>query len=130
MDNVFNDKAGIAEVLQQAPPHIEYNDAKLAYYKARRNISQALADLWNLPPLPEKKKPVGEDAEKWAEVRSTCDEFDAAATEALQDIMKRQQSGGASGPSVNYVNAQNGQAQAQAPEQVLASPIIRSCDNS
>jgi hypothetical protein len=124
MDNVFDDKAGIAEVLQQAPPHVEYNDVKLAYYKARRNISQALADLWNLPPLPEKKKPVGENAEKWEEVRNICDEFDAAATEALHEIMKRQHSG-ASGASVN---PDNGQSQEQA--QVLASPIIRSCDNS
>lgn len=125
MDNVFDDKAGIAEVLQQAPAHVEYNDVKLAYYKARRNISQALADLWNLPPPPEKKKPVGENAEKWEEVRNICDEFDAAATEALQEIMKRQHSG-ASGASGASVNPESSQGQAQ----VLASPIIRSCDNS
>jgi hypothetical protein len=84
MDYLNKDRAAIEEMLQQAPPHVEYEEAKLAYHNAKRNISQALADLWNLPPPPEKKKPTGVNAEKWAEVRTICDEFDAAAVEAIK----------------------------------------------
>lgn len=88
MNHLHDDQPAIAEVLQQAPPHVDYNDAKLAYYNARRNVSEALASLWNLPPPQEKPKPVGVNAEKWAEVRRTCDEFDAAATEALNGMRR------------------------------------------
>jgi len=112
MDSLLNDKKAIEEILQQAPPEVDYATAKLAYHKAKRNISQALADLWNLPPPPKKKEPTGENAKKWEEVRHMCDEFDAAATEAMKDIMKRQNNSGASVETTSIV-----------------SPIIRTCEN-
>lgn len=89
MNHLHDDQAAIEEIHRQAPTHTDYNDAKLAYYNAQRNIPQALADLWKLPPLPEKSKPTGVNAEKWSEVRKTCDEFDAAASEALDDLRRK-----------------------------------------
>jgi hypothetical protein len=91
MNYLQDDKASIEEILKQAPEHVDYNQAKVAYYNSKRNISQALADLWNLPPLPPKKAPIGENAEKWTEIRQTCDEFDACATLALEAMRKNQQ---------------------------------------
>ncbi len=90
MNYLQDDKASINEVLQQAPPHVDYNQAKVAYYNSKRNVSLALSELWNLPPLPQKKEAVGEDAAKWAEIRQTCDEFDAYAAQALEAIKKNQ----------------------------------------
>ena len=107
MNYLKDDKASIDEILQQAPPHIDYDRAKVAYYNARRNVSQALSDLWALSPLPEKKRPVGQDAEKWEEIRNTCDEFDAAAAQALDAFRKNQ---------------------AASTVQNIQSPIIRSHD--
>lgn len=88
MNYLKADNAAIEEILKQAPASVTNEDVKLAYYNAKRDVSQALADLWNLPPLPEKPKPVGVDAEKWAEIRQSCDEFDQAANEALNNIRK------------------------------------------
>lgn len=90
MNYLQDDKASIHEILQQAPAHVDYNQAKVAYYNSKRNVSMALASLWDLPPLPPKKSPVGENAEKWAEIRQTCDEFDASASQALEAIKKNQ----------------------------------------
>ena len=92
MNYLQDDKASIEEILKQAPEHVDYNQAKVAYYNSKRNISQALVDLWNLPPLQPKKNTVGENAEKWAEIRKTCDEFDAFATLAFEAIKKNQNS--------------------------------------
>ena len=83
MNYLQDDKEAIDQILQQSPEHVTYDQAKIAYYNSKRNISQALVVLWELPPLAEKPKPSGVDADKWTEIRNTCDEFDAAATQAL-----------------------------------------------
>jgi hypothetical protein len=83
MNYLQDDKEAITQIVQQAPEQVTYDQAKMAYYNAKRDVSQALANLWDLPPLAEKPKPIGVDAEKWTEIRNTCDEFDAAATKAL-----------------------------------------------
>lgn len=114
MDSPLDDKSAIEEILRQAPLEVDFARAKLAYHTAKRNISQALADLWNFPPPEKKKEPVGDNAKKWEEVRQMCDEFDAAATQAMKDILKQPKNSG-----VTISTEQN----------VIASPIIRSCDN-
>lgn len=86
---LYDDTAAIAEVLSQAPPHIGEHEAKVAYYNAKRSISDALAALWELPPLAEKPKPAGVNAEKWAEVRETCDEMDAAMNDSLSKLSQK-----------------------------------------
>jgi len=88
MNYLQDDKEAIEQILQQSPVNVDYNQAKMAYYNSKRDVSQALAVLWELPALPEKSKLVGVDAEKWAEIRNTCDEFDTAATEALASMRK------------------------------------------
>ena len=88
MNYIQDDKDAIAQILQQAPEHIDIHQAKMAYYNAKRDVGQALANLWELPPLPEKPKPVGVDAEKWKEMRELCDEFDTAANQALATMRK------------------------------------------
>lgn len=100
---LYDDSAAITEILNQAPSHVGIDEAKKAYYDAKRNIPIALARLWDLPPLPEKPKPVGVNAEKWTEVRETFDELDAAVYDAL---------GKNPNPQQNIDN----------------SPIITSCD--
>lgn len=98
-----DDDLAISQVLQQAPAEATEQDAKNAYYNASRNVAQAVADLWNLPPPLEKPKKTGEDADKWDEVRKICDEFDAEATRTLADALKhsRQQAGEAKVPTVS-----------------------------
>lgn len=83
------DELAIQQVLQQAPAEATYDDVKRVYYKLCRDIPKAVAELWNLPPLPEKSKKTGVNADKWDEVRKICDEFDAAATRALGDAIKQ-----------------------------------------
>lgn len=82
------DELVISQILQQAPVEIGYEEAKKAYYKACRDVSTAVAELWKLPPLLEKSKKVGVDADKWDEIRNLCDEFDAEATRSLAEMMK------------------------------------------
>lgn len=78
----------INQVLQQSPPDVTYDKVKEVYYSTGKNISQAIAELWNLPSLPEKPKKTGVNADKWDEVRQICDEFDAEATKALHDSLE------------------------------------------
>jgi len=92
MNYLQDDKEAIEQILQQSPVNVDYNQAKMAYYNSKRDVSQALAVLWELPALPEKSKLVGVDAEKWAEIRNTCDEFDAAATQALASMRQQNNS--------------------------------------
>lgn len=84
-----DDQANIMSILQQAPVEKTYDDVKSAYYNASKDIAQTIANLWELPPLPEKPKKIGDNYEKWDEIRDICDEFDAVASKSLAEAIKQ-----------------------------------------
>ena len=76
----------LTEVLNQAPADVDEDYVKTIFAKNQENVSNTLAELWNMPITPAKEKT------KWENIRDTCDEYDNEMNRIIKNMKAQSQS--------------------------------------